>query len=212
MRVLVNTGDVFGNFTVLKELEQKGNLRMFLFRCVCGKEVVRPLGQVKGLFLKSCGCLRPVPIHSLTHGMTGTRIYRIWQGIKNRCYNKNRKAYKNYGGRGISVCNEWMHFEPFMKWSLLSGYTDDLSIERIDFNGNYEPDNCKWITFSQQASNKRNVNIIEIGGIRKCMAEWCRIYNVPISRVIARKKYGWDLVKALTVPANPRKRKQNYEA
>lgn len=208
-RITVNKGDVFGNFTVIREVAQKGNTRRFLFKCVCGNEGERSLGQVKGLFTKSCGCMKVTP-DSTTHGMSKTRLYRAWRDMKNRCLNPNTTGYSNYGGRGIKVCKEWMKFEPFMKWAMSNGYRKALSLERVDVNGNYNPDNCKWIPFSEQASNKRNVNLIEIDGVTKTMAEWCRIYNVPIGRVIARKKYGWDLRKAILTPPNPPKRKVNY--
>lgn len=210
MRSQINIGDVFGNFTVIREEAQVGNTRKFLFKCICGVEKVLSLGLVKGLFTKSCGCMKVSPKLTTTHGMTNTRLYRTWCDMKKRCYNPNAAGYENYGGRGIRVCEEWQTFEPFMKWANENGYTPVLTIERKENDKWYMPSNCEWIPKCDQNKNKRNVVMITHLGETKSMAEWCRILNIPLSRIIARKEYGWDLSKALSVPVNPKKRKVNY--
>lgn len=106
------------------------------------------------------------------HWMTGKRIYRIWQNMKSRCRNPKVPNYKNYGGRGIKVCDEWQDSSKFIDWALKNGYRDDLYIDRIDNNGDYEPFNCKWSTRKEQANNKTNSHFITINGDIKTMAQW----------------------------------------
>lgn len=112
------------------------------------------------------------------HGMKHTRIYGIWCDVKKRCYNPNCKSYKYYGGKGISVCDEWKNnFLSFYYWSMANGYKDDLQIDRIDTNGNYSPKNCRWITHSEQQKNKTNNIYIEHNGEIKTISEWSKILN-----------------------------------
>ena len=100
------------------------------------------------------------------HGMCGSRLYRIWAGMKDRCLNENEICYRDYGGRGIGVCAEWMEFEPFKNWALANGYSNELTIDRIDVNGDYTPENCRWATYKVQGNNKRNNHFIEFDGRR----------------------------------------------
>jgi len=94
---------------------------------------------------------------SIKHGMSRTRLYGCWVGMKERCDNKNRRFYHRYGGRGITYCKEWENFEPFMDWALANGYSDGLTLDRINNDGNYEPSNCRWATQSQQSYNKTHL-------------------------------------------------------
>lgn len=114
-----------------------------------------------------------------THGLSKTRLYTIWAGIKNRCYCSNNKNYRNYGGRGIEVCDEWKNnFVFFYNWSIKNGYKDNLTIDRIDVNGNYEPNNCRWTTMKEQAHNKRNTRKITIMGETKTVYEVEKEYKI----------------------------------
>lgn len=152
------TGQKFGKLTVLGVHHLgKRNTRYWLCKCECGKETVQISVNLKSGRTKSCGCQRYIELseRNKKHGMSGTRIYRIWRGMISRCKYKTATGYENYGARGISVCKEWEDFERFYLWALENGYSDELTIERKNVDGNYEPGNCEWITWEMQASNKR---------------------------------------------------------
>ena len=119
--------------------------------------------------------------------MSGTRLYMIWQGMKARCYNVHNASYHSYGGRGITICDEWKNsFESFMKWAYENGYDDSLTIDRKDNDGNYEPQNCQWATMKEQANNRRSSIKITIGNATKTLSEWCEIFEVDFNTVNAR--------------------------
>ena len=120
--------------------------------------------------------------------------------MKIRCYNKNSKNYKNYGGRGIIICEECLKYETFYEWAKNNGYKENLTIDRIDVNGNYEPQNCRWATLKEQANNKRNNLFFTINGITKTQAQWCKEYNIPVTNVRRRLNSGWSIEKALMTP------------
>lgn len=120
---------------------------------------------------------------------TKNRLYRIWADMKRRCKNSDRPNYKNYGGKGIMVCQEWENsFDSFREWALNNGYSDDLSIDRIDNNGNYEPSNCHWATAKEQANNKRNNFLISYKGETHTLAQWCEVFGLE-RNVVAMRIY-----------------------
>ena len=122
---------------------------------------------------KSCGCL--LHEHNKTHGLSNTDLYRIYCGMKSRCYNKNNKKYKNYGGRGIKICDEWVNdFSTFYKWAISNGYEKGLSIDRIDVDGNYEPSNCRWANNDIQSHNKRLDKLYTYNGKTMSVVDWCK--------------------------------------
>jgi hypothetical protein len=138
----------------------------------------------------------------ITHGMSKTRLYRIWAGIIQRCYNdKKRYEWQKYGGRGIKTCDEWRRFEPFMDWALANGYSDNLTIDRIDVNGNYEPSNCRWATVYQQENNKRTSKYLIYNGKQKTVREFADEYGLIYSCLYARLKLGWSVEAALLTPS-----------
>ena len=119
-----------------------------------------------------------------------TRLYRIWHGMIDRCFNPNKREYMYYGGRGITVCSEWMEFEPFYKWAIANGYTDILTLDRMETNGNYEPSNCRWATRKEQSDNLRTTKHITVDGTTKNIGEWARVLNVGRSTISRHLKIG----------------------
>lgn len=156
-------------------------------RCDCGKTIEVIARSLKANVTKSCGCRRGELISKSlqSHGGSGSRLFRVWTGMKTRCYNKNEKRYANYGARGIVVCDEWRKsFEAFRDWALANGYDEnapygECTLDRIDVNGNYCPENCRWATMYQQANNMTSNHLIEYHGERHTISEWSTILNIP---------------------------------
>lgn len=202
------TGDVFGRLTVIGEVEPyispKGNKsRRWLCKCECGNLTTVTMQHLKTGHTQSCGCYSQenrirsgkLTKHGLTYkGGKVTRIYRIWSQIKTRCYNPHDEHYKDYGERGICVCDEWREdFESFHHWAVNNGYSNGLTIDRIDVNGNYEPSNCRWATSKEQSANKRNTVLVTYNGETKTLKEWSEITGINYQTLFWRYKNGRPL-------------------
>ena len=205
------TGQRFGRLTALHlgENDPKTGKVRWVCQCDCGNVV-----QVKSNALvtgntTSCGCYNGC-CHK-KHGETNTRLFNIWYGIKKRCCLTYCNGYKHYGGRGIKVCNEWLEsFETFKEWALANGYQDNLSIDRIDVNGNYEPSNCRWTTLKQQANNKTDSFFVEYNGVTHTLKEWSEILNINYRTLFSRiRQSKWSIEKAFTTPVRNHQRKTN---
>lgn len=166
-------GEKYNYLTVIEEWRNDRHQLICRCKCDCGNESVVPMHKLKTGRIKSCGCMRSKLISEAktVHGMRSSILYSKWSAIKRRCYNVHDSHYKDYGARGISMCKEWCDdFSAFEKWALSTGYKDDLSLERIDVNKGYAPDNCCWIKMEEQAKNKRNtVRVIYKGVPRRIL-------------------------------------------
>lgn len=199
-KVIDLTGEKYGRLTVVEFSHRDKNRRYYWScKCDCGNIVIVSGNNLKSGNTKSCGCLNTLKRiqRKKTHGMYGTRIYRIWNGMIMRCTNQNIPIYNNYGARGISVCNEWRKFNNFYKWAINNGYSDDLTIDRINNNGNYEPSNCRWVDYIEQANNTRRNLYIEYHGETKTLAQWSRILGFSYDLVKGRLYAGWSFEKAI---------------
>lgn len=200
------TGQKFGRLTVIEYSysDKYGNAR-WLCKCDCGNETIAIGKGLRCGDTKSCGCKRIERAKTLstTHGLRKTRLYTIWAQMKSRCLNPNSNNYDRYGERGIKVCEEWLNnFVAFHDWAIENGYDDELTIDRIDNNGDYEPTNCRWATIEEQANNKRSSCLIEYKGERKTIAQWANLLNINEKMLRRRMDRGWDVERALTEKSN----------
>lgn len=142
------------------------------------------------------------------HGETKTRLFKIWTSMHERCEREKHCQYKNYGGRGIKVCDEWNEYIPFAEWARANGYSDDLSIDRIDTNGNYTPTNCRWATTKEQMNNKRNNHNVCYKGEQYTLTQLAEKYGIKKTTLRERLKAGWSVEEAVEKPI--RKRTRGY--
>jgi hypothetical protein len=194
----------FGRWTALNFCGRtKQGVALWLCRCDCGTEKVVNSGHLHSGKSRSCGCLSSeiTTTRNITHGMSNTRVYTEWASMKQRCSCKTQSSYKYYGGRGIHVCKEWQNdFMSFYKWAISHGYSDDLSIDRIGVNGNYEPLNCRWILMQEQQENRSMCNPLTFMGKTYTIARWSKITKIGSSTISSRLHSGWSIEKTLTMP------------
>lgn len=204
------TGQRFGRLTVLRfdKIDKRGE-KFWLCQCDCGNVTSVSSSKLRSGYTKSCGCLQQEHRKkgfNRRHGMTNTKLYVIWQNMKHRCNDPNNIMFQHYGGRGITVCQEWLSgFEQFLKWAEAAGYHEGLSLERINVNGNYEPNNCKWITQTQQYLNRTDSHYLTAFGKTQTIKEWadeCGIKYDTIERRI--NQYGWSAEDAVTFKPHTR--------
>lgn len=171
-------------------------------KCDCGNVITVTLSDIKNGRTKSCGCyIKEITSErSKKHSKTGDRLYIMFASIKSRCYNKNNKAYYRYGGRGIKICDEWLNdFLLFHDWVVKSGWEDGLQIDRIDNNGDYEPNNCRFVTARENSNNKSNTIFLNFNGENLPIAVWAKKTGIGIETIRRRIfNYKWDIEKSLT--------------
>lgn len=196
------TSQTFSYLKVIKRVESNPSDKNAKWecQCICGKVVTTEGARLRRGVAKSCGCKRgALKISTMnTHGKTNTRLYRIWHSMKSRC-DYDFKGSERYYGRGIKVCSDWNEsFEKFHGWAVNNGYEDYLTIDRINSNGNYEPDNCRWADKLTQDNNRRSNKTIEINGEKRTIAEWSRVSGVKYETIrsrISRGCVGSDLIR-----------------
>ncbi len=205
MRVIDLVGKRFGRLEVISLCPERNKYGKTLWRCKCecGNTIIAIGSLLKRGNIKSCGCLYKETRHTVAkkHGAYGSRLYSLWNGIKARCFYPKHKEFNNYGGRGISICKEWLDFNVFREWAYTKGYRDDLTIERIDVNKDYCPENCTWISKAQQAWNKTStVKVLykdRLLTIQELAQETGVDKNLLRSRIRQQK---WSVEKAVTEP------------
>lgn len=198
-------GDRYGRLVVLEKLPERRRKHV-VWRCICDCGAFDEVTTSELRFgrHRSCGCYQKERASEAnrTHGESQTRLYRIWCAMIKRCENEHTVGFENYGGRGISVCHEWRNsYTSFRDWALSHDYRDDLTLDRIDVNSGYDPDNCRWATHGEQMNNTRRNKTFEYNGERHTLREWSEITGVPYHRLRGRVSYrGWTIKQALELP------------
>ena len=197
-------GDRFGRLSVIKESGRARGQVTWECLCDCGKTTVVTGYDLRSGNTMSCGCYRhqrEIEANT-THGSYGTQLYRAYSNMKTRCYNPKYYLYQHYGGKGISVCDEWLGekgFINFSRWAHENGYEERLSIDRIDNALGYSPQNCRWVDMTVQQNNRTNNRLITANGETHTAAEWARISNISYSTIYRRIGKGWSEADAVTV-------------
>lgn len=175
----------FGRLTVLKVSEHKNAKRMWKCICDCGNTAETNTYSLTHGVCRSCGCLQveKAVVAGTVHGQRYTKLYKIWESMKRRCDSPKAQRYSRYGGRGITYCDEWKAFIPFFEWAKESGYHEELSLDRINCDGNYEPKNCRWITMEEQANNTSQNKHVIYNGNQMTVAEFAKHIGRSYSRV-----------------------------
>lgn len=194
-------GFVFGELTVLcRDPMKDGRKVYYLCRCSCGKIVSVRQDKLRNGQAINCGCKRRKRSDA-THGMSHTRLYGVFIAMRQRCLNPRAAEYENYGGRGISVCREWLGekgFQNFYTWAINNGYDPDAprgvcTLDRIDVNKGYSPENCRWVTSSQQATNTTRNIMVTYNGECRCLKEWGEIRGISYAALLKRYRSGWPV-------------------
>jgi hypothetical protein len=193
-------GQKYNHITVIKKsYKNKARAQMYLCKCDCGKEYYLVSSRIgKNI---SCGCVRPPKGYNKKHGCSYTRLYKVWSQMKDRCLNPKSKRYEEYGGRGITIHPEWMEYVNFSKWAYENGYDGNAkfmkcTLDRIDCDGNYEPDNCRWVDMKRQGNNRRNNRKITYNGETHTLSEWSDLLGIKLSTLYARIRRGWTINEA----------------
>ena len=192
-----NVGLRFNRLTVIRHISGEE----YECQCDCGNIINSTLWRLQSGNTKSCGCYfkEKVGSWSKKHGLAKHPLYKTWHNMRSRCKNPNATRYKYYGGRGISVCVEWDNdFLSFYNWSILNGWAKGLSIDRIDSNGNYEPNNCRWVTCKCQNNNLRSNHNITYNNETHSIYDWAERLQINPKTLSERIRRGWSIERAFT--------------
>ncbi|MBE6943806.1 MAG: hypothetical protein E7453_06045 [Ruminococcaceae bacterium] len=200
-RLIDLTGQRFGRLTVIQRSKNDAsNKPQWHCLCDCGKTAIVRGADLKMGKVYSCGCYRNnrLATRNYIHGKADSQLHIVWKGMKQRCTNPKHNGFTRYGGRGIKVCDEWLHnFQAFYDWATANGYRDGLSIDRIDNNKGYSPDNCRWVTREEQNNNTSSNHLITLNGQTKTLAQWGRQLGIKPSTYGSRMRRGWPPEEAL---------------
>ena len=195
------TGERFGKLVVVS-FDHRHNSRSY-WNCICdcGGSRIVSIDHLRNGEIIDCGCYKKHISHHQKHGMYNHRLYGIWSMMKERCFNSKRREYHRYGGRGITVCPEWLDSKTFIEWALSNGYSDELTLDRIDNDGNYCPQNCRWISKKAQGQNRGNNRLITYDGKTKTITQWAEYSGLPYYILKKRiDKLGWPFERAISEP------------
>lgn len=207
----------FGKLIVIRLVEgNNATNRKYLCKCDCGNEKITSEDNLRRGRCKSCGCLyknnggkrKYIKGYYLD---SRSKLYGVWHNMVRRCTDPKAKQYKNYGGRGIKICDEWNDYSVFRKWAINTGYIEEHSrseymLDRIDNDGNYEPSNCRWTNAKTQMNNRTVNTFICYQGVERTMAEWADYYNIPYNLFFRRYQRGWDFERIITTPKQEKKK------
>ena len=194
----VPIGVKYGRITILKDVGYIDRKRIILGICDCGAKKEFNLYALQNGSCISCGCyqLEKAAIAGITHGLTKHPLHVVWRMMSRRCYKPKATSYNQYGGRGITICDEWRNdFKAFYDWAMANGWEKGLQIDRKDNDGHYDPGNCRVVTKKTNTRNRECTWFIEYNGEKKPLGEWCEIFKIPYNNANARIRKGWPLEK-----------------
>lgn len=200
------SGRRYGKLVAVKPTsKRKGTLVVWECKCDCGATAYVPSAYLTSGNTKSCGCYKSEcsKARLKTHGDTKTRLWIEWVNMKQRCLNPKSSSYERYGAKGVSVCEEWKNsYTAFKSWTMSNGYADDLTIDRIDGTKGYSPENCRWVTKTQQANNRKTNKIVTYGDFTGTLSELCKKLSLSYPLVSERLRFGWSVEEAIELPPN----------
>lgn len=209
-------GKRFGNLVVKERaanyVSPSGHPEVqWLCLCDCGNETIVYGNYLRSGHTKSCGCQQHCTPYT-THGMSSSRLYSIYENMKTRCYNPSHKLYPRYGGRGVRVCDEWRaNPDAFIRWSLSNGYSEELTLDRINSNGDYEPANCRWVDWLMQQNNRSDNRVLELYGREQTIAQWSREKGYSPHLIAQRLGRGWTVEEAIETPPYAKRGRERAE-
>ena len=201
------TGDKFGYLTAIRMANERTRNGRIQWECVCecGNHVIVPAHKLRCGEVKSCGCHKYDCNHRSKKAKNNPRLYNVYCSMKKRCNTPTSDHYSDYGGRGITICDEWKNFDAFCDWALENGYNEDAdkfecTIDRIDNSKGYSPENCRWVSMLEQSNNKRNNRLLTYNGKTQTVSEWSREYGFKNNVITQRLERGWSVEKTLSTP------------
>ena len=200
-RIEYNRGEQVGNVIFLYDVKGMIKERQAMFSCICGKNFVSYISKIKRFETQSCGCLqkRVTSETNSRHRLKGHKLYGVWSAMKRRCNNKNTTQYKDYGGKGVVVCDEWKEFMPFFRWAIENGWEEGLQLDKDTKGGGmiYSPSTCCFVTPKANSNKRATSRHIEYNGETKTVSEWADHFQISLKNLYQRLSRGWDFEKCV---------------